>query len=83
MYPSTLSNSQPSTLGHSVKGLQACTVVLDNNIFYFKLFCVYGVLPSYMSVYHIYAWCMKRTEEGVEPSGTGIIDGCELPSGSR
>jgi hypothetical protein len=34
-----------------------------------------------MSVHHLHAWCLQRPEEGVVSSGTGVIDGRELPCG--
>lgn len=41
-----------------------------------------SVLPVYLSIYRVYAWCMQRSEEGVKPSLNGIMDGCGLPYGS-
>lgn len=32
---------------------------------------------------HFYAWFLWRLEESVVASGTGITDGCNLPSGCR
>lgn len=31
-------------------------------------------------VYHMHAWCPQRPKEGIK-SRTGVVDGCELPSG--
>lgn len=45
-----------------------------------------GTLPEYMSAHHLSAWLLEtrrgheaRREHG--SPGTGIIDGCDLPSG--
>lgn len=35
------------------------------------------ILPAYMSVYYMCAWCLWRPEEGVGASGIGVKDGCE------
>lgn len=35
---------------------------------------------SFLTVYmHVCAWCLWKTEEGTEPTGTGLIDGYKLP----
>lgn len=34
-------------------------------------------LPACMSVYHMYDWCLRRAEEGILSSGTGVIGSCE------
>ena len=36
-----------------------------------------SVLPACMYVYHMYAWCQWRPEEGIGSPGTGVLDGCE------
>lgn len=40
-----------------------------------------SVLPSYMSVHHVYTWCSRRPEEGIGSLGTGVTDGWEPPRG--
>lgn len=34
-----------------------------------------------MPVHHLHVWCLQRPEEDVGSSGTGAINGCELPCG--
>jgi hypothetical protein len=36
------------------------------------------VLPVYMSVYYMHAWCLQRSGEGIRSPGTGVVDGYEL-----
>ena len=36
-----------------------------------------SVLPECMSEYHLYIWCLCRSEEGIGFPGTGVADGCE------
>ena len=38
-----------------------------------------SVLPAFMSVSHVYAWCPQRSEDGSQE--TGIRDRCEPPCG--
>lgn len=49
--------------------------------FPFPLFNFYfvwtGVMPMYISVYHMCAWSLRRPEEDVRSPGTGAICGCE------
>lgn len=40
---------------------------------------MYGLWPTYMSVYHMHAWNPQRPEGGIRSSGTSTQDGCELP----
>ena len=40
-----------------------------------------NVLPAYMSVYHVHAWCPWRPEEGTGVPGTVVMDSCKLPCG--
>ena len=40
-----------------------------------------GILPVYMYVYYVHAWCPQRPEEGTRAPGTGVKDGCVLPCG--
>lgn len=37
-----------------------------------------GVWLACMSVHPVHAWCHERPKVGF---GTGVVDGCELPSG--
>lgn len=39
-----------------------------------------SVWAASMSMYHMHAWCPWKAEEGVGFPGTGVTDGCELPS---
>lgn len=38
-----------------------------------------NVLPSFMSVYHVNACCLRKSEEDLSSPGTGDIDSCEPP----
>lgn len=38
-----------------------------------------GVLPAYLSVYHVYAWYLGRSEEDNRSSGRRITGDHELP----
>lgn len=44
------------------------------------LICI-DVLPVYVSVYNLQAWCLWSPEEADRSPGTGLTDGCELPRG--
>ena len=35
------------------------------------------ILPARMSVYHLPAWFLQRSEEGIVFSETGVTDSCE------
>lgn len=39
-----------------------------------------GVLPTFMSTYHVCAWC---PEEGFRSPGTGVINYCDLPRAGK
>lgn len=45
---------------------------------FFK-FYVHEHFPECIYVYHTYAWCPQRLEEGLGPSETWIMVYCELP----
>ena len=45
---------------------------------FFDIFVCMGILPGYIFVYHMPAWCPWRPEEGVESSGTEVTDGCYI-----
>lgn len=54
--------------------------------FYFQIYLVYcftciNVLPVYMWVYRVHAWCPQRSENGVGSPGTKVTDSCEVPYG--
>lgn len=55
------------------------TLIIVIVIFRLYLF-YYGCLVC-MHVYHIHAWCLRRSELGIGSPGTGVLDGCELPHG--
>lgn len=40
---------------------------------------MYGILPAYISMFHILAWWPQRPEQGSRSPGGGVKDGCELP----
>lgn len=43
--------------------------------------CMYAFMCVCVSMYHMHAWCVRRSEEGVRSPGIGIRDGCGLPCG--
>jgi hypothetical protein len=38
-----------------------------------------GILPTYISINHVHAWCLQWPEQGVRSPGAGITDHCEPP----
>lgn len=40
-----------------------------------------SVLPSFISVYHMYTWCLQKPEEGVRSPVNGGTNSCEPPRG--
>lgn len=40
-----------------------------------------NVLPTYMSVHHVYVWYPQRPEEAVRCPGTGVIEDYDLTYG--
>jgi hypothetical protein len=42
-----------------------------------------GVLPAYMPIYHVSAWCLLRAEEEVRASRTGVIGRFEPSRSAR
>lgn len=40
-----------------------------------------GVLPTYVSVYHMPVWCRRMPEEVTRSLGTGVIHGFKLLCG--
>jgi hypothetical protein len=44
---------------------------LDPFTIFFVILCM-NVLPTYISMYHVPAWCPWRPEESVRSSGTGV-----------
>lgn len=40
-----------------------------------------GVLPAYMSMYHMHAQCLQRPEESIRFPGSRVIYGCKLACG--
>ena len=63
------------TLNHQAM----CVCVLCAHIFMFTYFMCMIVLFMCISLYHMCAWCLWRSEEGVGSLGTGVVDECELP----
>lgn len=45
----------------------------------FILFYGLSALSACVSVYHMHAGCLWRSEEGNGSPGAGIVDGCESP----
>lgn len=37
-----------------------------------------SVLSACLYVYHMFAWCERRSEEGITCPGNGVTDGCEM-----
>jgi hypothetical protein len=54
---------------------------LSDTFYHSFFFSVYEVLPTFMSVFHIFAWYPQRPKEGVTSPRTGVKKGCELPCG--
>lgn len=46
-------------------------------LIFILLFYVLAVLPAYMSVYHMYAWCSQRPREGIGSCETVVTDDWE------
>lgn len=46
----------------------------------FNLFCV-NERFAWKYMYHLYAYYLQRSEEGVGSSGIGVMDICEPPNG--
>lgn len=47
----------------------------------FQYFISADVLPAYMSVCCVCAWCLQRQVEGVKFHGTGVTDYFKWPCG--
>lgn len=39
------------------------------------------VLRASMSVYHLHTWYLQRPKEGIDSTGNGITDGCQMACG--
>lgn len=42
---------------------------------------MYEYLPTYMYMYHVCAWCLQWSQEGVRSPGIGVMNACEPPHG--
>jgi hypothetical protein len=42
-----------------------------------------NVLPAFIYVHYMCAWCPRRSEEGIRSPESRVKDGCELPLGPR
>ena len=38
-----------------------------------------GTLPAHVSVHHLHGWSLCKSADGSRSSGTGVVDGRELP----
>lgn len=47
--------------------------------FFFELFIYFNILPAYMYVYHVSAFCSQSSEEAFESSRTGVTESRGLP----
>ena len=56
--------------------LDSAHISFLNFIFGFIYFMFTRILPIYMDVYYMYAWCPWKSEEGVGAPGTGITSSC-------
>lgn len=54
-------------------------VVLLFGFFFSTSYLCMGVLPSYVSVHHVHAWCPYKPEERVRSPKTRIKDVCVAP----
>lgn len=61
----------------TMMGSESLTQVTLLNIIYFY-FIWMGVLSACVSVHHVCA-VPSGAEKGISSSGTGVVDGCELP----
>jgi hypothetical protein len=63
--------------------LQEFTFTFLKFIFYLLEFCFMymGALPACMSVYHLHAWCLRSSAEGIESLRMGVTFGWEPPCG--
>lgn len=60
---------------------QLCLLCALYSEMYFALFCFMylDILSAYMGMHHVHALCPWKSEEDVKSSGTGVLDGCDLP----
>lgn len=60
-----------------------CYSGLSDSLYFSLLFIfayfVYECLPVYMHVYHLSAWCLRRSEEVIRSPRTGVTSDCEAP----
>lgn len=81
----------PSSRGHTgdcvtffypfLAHFTSCTISDSLEIFLEDLFMFTSVLPAFMYVCDVCTSCPWRSEEGFEPPGNGVMDGCELLCG--
>lgn len=45
----------------------------------FLIFLCMNAMPTCVHVYHVHAWCLWKSEEGLRAIGTGASDGCGPP----
>lgn len=38
-------------------------------------YSIYMSMCLHICVHHVYAWCLRRSEEGLNPVGTGVVEG--------
>lgn len=82
LYLEAMASSFPC-LGSQMVSPSFISCVLGQILFLVNILWIfkdaYGFLPACMSMYHVYAWCPVRTEEGAGSLETRVVDPCELP----
>lgn len=68
----------------SHKGQGKPSDLLDSELifFFFRVFNFVCVLPLFIYVYHMCAWCLQRAEEHAKSPGAGVTDDWEPQRGS-
>lgn len=63
------------------RNLQFFSLHLNFFIIYIRFVLCVNALPAYMYVYHVHAWCLGRSKEGIGSPETGAGEGCGPPCG--
>lgn len=72
-YNSLLGIPQRDCLSWSLHGF-----ILQIYLFYCR--CMH-ILPEWIYVYHMHAWCLQKSEGSIQSPSTGATDGCEQQCG--
>lgn len=63
------------------KRVESTSEILEDASLFLFIFLWMWSLSLHVCLHHVWAWCPQRSEEGVEPSGTGVLGRCEPPYG--